>query len=176
MQPTVPKRVSVRFVSSVDDGSFQGGFQAHLLLEEVGPLGHLIYNVASIPEGQFAAHLSRSGKYLSGHEVGSGVLNDSAERGRPIHQIVLVTPVTVPLAVGIVLVDNQFLALWKHLVGRLHGLDQDHLRCPVLENHREGISALWSGKFRVGVVNVVTGTVGEDGVYEMGFDLGCQGV
>ena len=162
----------MRFVPSVDDGSFQGGLQAHRLLEEVGPLGQLICNVTSIPEGQFAAHLSRSGKYLSGHKVGSGVLNDSTERSRPIHQIVLVASVTVALAVGIVLIDDQLLTLWKHLVGRFHGLDQNHLRCPVLKNHREGVSTLWSGKFRVGVVNVVTGTVGEDGVYEMGFDLG----
>ena len=119
-------------VSGIDDGPLQGGLQAHLLLEEVGPLGHLIWHVAPVPEGQLAAHLPRSGEYLPGHEVGGGVLHDPAERSRPVHQVVLVAPVAVALAVGVVLVDDQFLALWKHLVGRLHGLDEDHLRRSIL--------------------------------------------
>ena len=163
-------------VSGVDDGSLQGGLQTHLLLEEVGPLGHLVWQVAPVPEGQLAAHLSRTGEYLSGHEVGGRVLHDPSERSRPVHQVVLVAPVAVALAVRVVLVDDQFLALWKHLVGRLHGLDEDHLRRSVLEDHREGVGALRGGQLGVGVVDVVAGAVGEHGIHEVGLDLGCQGV
>ena len=106
VESPVPQRVSVRLVACVHYGPLQGGLKSHLLLEEVRPLADLERDVEPIPERQFASHLPGPGEDLASHEVGSGMLDDPTERRRSIHQVVLVTAVTVPLAIGVVLVDD----------------------------------------------------------------------
>ena len=98
-------------VAGVDYRPLQGRLQADLLLEEVGPLRELELDVAPIPVGQLAADLARSGEYLPGHEVRGGVLDDPAEWGGSVHQVVLMTAVAVALAIRVVLVYDEFLVL-----------------------------------------------------------------
>ena len=86
--------------------------------------------------------------------------------------------VGIALAVGVVLVDHELLALGQQAVGGEDGSTDDLFGGPVPHHHRAGIGALGGGQLGVGMVDVVAGTVGEHGVDQMGLHLGrlrCPG-
>src|ERR1039457_502593 len=87
----------VRFVPGVDDGPLERRLQAHLDLEEVGPLADL---EALVPAVRTPAHPARPADHLPGHEEWRQVPDDVGERGGPVHQVVLVAAVRSALIVG----------------------------------------------------------------------------
>ncbi len=164
--------IGVGLVPGVHDGTLQGGLEAHLLLEELGPLGQLELHVGAVVGGRLRSHLAGPGEDLAGHEVRRHPGHDPVERRRPVHQVVLVGPVRVPLAVRVVLVDDQTRAVVGGQVGRFHRADQDQLAGPVVAQALQGVPTLGRGELGVGVVDVVAGAVGEHGVDEVGLHLG----
>ena len=118
------------------------------------------------------AHLARAGEDLAGDEVRGDVGDDAPERHRPVHQVVLVAAVGVALAVGVVLVDHDLLALGQDALGGHHGPLEDLLGGPVPHDDRPGVGALGRRQLGVGVVDVEAGAVGEHRVDQVGLDLG----
>ena len=102
------------------------------------------------------------------------MLDDPSERGGPVHQVVLVAAVTVALTVRVVLVDNQFLSVGENLVRGLHGINQNHFCRSVPSDSSPSVSAFRDAQLGVGMVHVVAGSIGQDCVDQMGFDLGGQ--
>ena len=172
MEPAVLLRIGVRFVARVDDRSLQRRLQADLGLEEVRALGQLIRHVGGRRARRLRTDLPGAGEQLAGHEVRGRVLHDATERHRPVHEVVLMAAVGVALAVRVVLVDDDLLAVGQQAVRRLHRPDQDLLGGAVPHHDRPGVGALGRRQLRVRVVDVVAGAVGEDRVDEVGLDLG----
>jgi hypothetical protein len=172
VQAPVLGGVGVGLVACVDDRPLEGGLQADLLLEEVRPLGELEGHVDAARGRRLAAHLARPAVQLAGDEVGHDVLHDPAERRLAVHQVVLVRPVGVALAVGVVLVDGDRLAGRQEAGGRVHRPDQDPLPRLVVADRLQGGGALGRRELGVGMVDVVPGAVGEDGVDQVRLHLG----
>ena len=160
-------------VTGVDDGAFEGGLEADLLLEEVGPLGDLEHHLGRPVLG---ADLAGPGEDLTGHEPGDHVADKGREGDRPVDQVVLVGAVRVALAVGVVLVDDDLLTGGQQTAGGLHRTGQYPFPGLVKAQGLEGVGALGGGELRVGVVDVVPGAVGQDGVDQVGLHLGRRGV
>ena len=97
--------------------------------------------------------------------------DERRERDRPVDEVVLVGAVGVALAVGIVLVDDDLLAERQQAAGGLHRPGQDPLPGLVVTHDLQGVGALRGGELRVGVVDVVAGAVGQDGVHKVRLDL-----
>ena len=102
VQAAVLLRVGVRLVPGVDDRPLERGLQAHLDLEEVGPLADLEALAARVLAD---ADLARAGDDLPGDEERRQVPDDVGERRGPPHQVVLVAAVGGALVVGVVLVE-----------------------------------------------------------------------
>ena len=102
------------------------------------------------------------------HDVG----HDAGEGHRPVHQVVLVGPVGVALAVGVVLQDDQALSGRQRPGRGGHRPGQDELARLVVADGVQGVGALRGRVLGVGVVDVVAGPVGEDGVDQVGLHLG----
>ena len=160
-------------VAGVDDGPLQGGLKADLFFEEIGPLGYLELHLLS--PGCFRPHLAGAGEDLAGHEVRDGVLDHPGEGHGPVHQVVLVGAVRVALAVRVVLVHADLLARRQEPGRRLHGAGQDGLARLVVQDRLPRRGALRPRELGVGVVDVVTGAVGEHGVDQVRLDLGRHG-
>ena len=79
--------------------------------------------------------------------------------------------VAVALAIAVVLVDDDLLAIGQIRGGSAHRIDQDLFTSAIVDQHRHGIAALGGRILGVGMIDVVAGAVGEHGVYEVGFDL-----
>ncbi len=103
--------------------------------------------------------------------MGHDVADDPGEGDRPVHQVVLVGPVGVALAVGVVLEHQQALARRQDPGGGRHRPGQDQLARLVVADGVEGVGALGRGVLGVGVVDVVAGAVGEHGVDQVGLHL-----
>ncbi len=58
VEPTVLLGVRVGLVAGVDDRPFEGGLEADLLLEEVGPLGDLVRHLVDPETGCFTPDLA----------------------------------------------------------------------------------------------------------------------
>ena len=101
-------------------------------------------------------------------------VGDPGEGHGAVHEVVLVGAVGVALAVGVVLVDDDGLALGQDRPHRRHGAAQHLLPRLVEEHHLEGVGALGGRELGVGVVDVVAGPVGQHGVHEVGLHLGGQ--
>ena len=166
----------MRFVAGVHDGAFQRGLEAHLLFEEVGALTDLVWHLVGTHTGQFATHLARTNHHLAGDEMRRDLGDQSAEGHLTGEQVVLVTAVTVALAVGVVLVAQHLGAVGQQGAGCLHAGGDDGLGSPVEPHHLERVAALGGGDLGVGMVDVVTSTVGEHGVHQMALDLGGEHV
>jgi hypothetical protein len=85
---------------------------------------------------------------------------------------VLVAPVAVALAVGVVLVDDDLLPRREQAAGGLHRPGQHTLPRLVGAHELEGVRALRGRVLGMGVVDVVARAVGEHRVDEVGLDLG----
>ena len=175
VQAPVPVWIGVGLVSGVHQRSLQRGFQAHLFLEELGPLRDLEVHRPAVVRRRLRPHLARAAVELAGDEMGDDRLDDAGEGRGPVHEVVLVTTVGIPLAVGVVLVDDQTATVLHGAVGRLHGTLDDELAGPVIEHALERVGAFGSGEFGMGVVHVEAGAVGQDGVDQMGLNLGRHG-
>ena len=174
VQPPVALRIGVRLVAGVDDGTLQGRLEPDLLLEELGSLRQLEGDVAPGVTRRLASHLPRPGEDLTGDEVRCHQMGDAGKGHGAVHEVVLVGAVRVALAVGVVLVDDDRLALGEGPAHRRHGAPQ-HLFPRLVEQHDlEGIGALRCRELGVGVVDVVAGAVGEHGVHEVRLHLGRQ--
>ena len=103
--------------------------------------------------------------------MGHDVADDAGEGDRPVHQVVLVGPVGVALAVGVVLEDQQALARRQDPGRGGHRPGQDELAGLVVADGVQGVGALGGGVLGMGVVDVVAGAVGEHGVDQVGLHL-----
>ena len=83
--------------------------------------------------------------------------------------------VAVALAVGVVLVDDDVLALRQHLEGGLHRPGQDPLPRLVETHALTRVGTLRRREFGMGMVDVVPSAVGQHGVHQMRLDLGRHG-
>ena len=175
VQPSVAVRVGVRLVPGVHDGALERRLEAHLFLEELGPLGQLEVHLGAVVGGGLGTDLPGPGEDLAGHEMRGDPGHDPVERGGPVHQVVLVGPVRVALPVRVVLVDDQPGAVVGGQVGGLHRADEDQLPGPVVAQALHGVTALGGGELGMGVVHVVAGTVGEHRVDQVGLHLGGHG-
>src|ERR1022692_2347947 len=159
MEPPVFLGVCVRLVPGVDDRSLQGGLEAHLHLEEVGPLADLETLVAAV---RAQAHPSRAADDLPGNEERGQVPDDIRERRGPAHQVILMAAVRGAFVVGVVLVQLDARRTGK---GRCPGGRLGHypLAGFVPGHTGERVGALRCGVLRVGVVHVEPRPIGEDG-------------
>ena len=82
---------------------------------------------ADVQPGRLDAHLPGAGEHLPGHEVRDHLGHDPRERHGAVHQVVLVAPVRVALAVRVVLVDDDLATRGQRACGGLHRPDQDEL-------------------------------------------------
>ena len=172
VQAPVFTSIGVGLVTGVDDRPFQGGLEPNLFFEEVGPLGELEVHLVGALPWKLGADLAGAGEDLPGDEVCGAVLDDPPERCFPAHQIVLVGAVAVALAVGVVLVEHQLLARREELVRCGHRTLHDELAGPVVQDHAERVGTLRRRHFGVGVIDVVASAISQDGVDEVGLDLG----
>ena len=161
VQPTVLRRIGVRFVTGVDDGAAQGRLEAHFGLEEVGT-GRDLEALALAFTAD--ADASRTAQDLSGDEEGNEACHDVVEVRGPVDEVVLMGAVGGSLGVRVVLVQvDRFGALLK----RSHRFQGDEVACSV-----EGDDIAWGehlrgGVFGVGVVDVVAGAVLRDDVRQI---------
>ncbi len=152
-------------------GPLQGGLEAHLLLEEVGPLRDLEVDRRPAVLGP---DLARPGEDLARHQEHGEVVDDVAERQRPGEQVVLVGAVGVALAVAVVLVDEHALRLGHDGAGGGDRPGHDHLARLVVARRLQRVHALRRGVLGVGVVDVEAGAVGEHHVDQPGLQLGWE--
>ena len=164
VEPPVLLRIGVRLVARVDDGPLQRGLQAHLGLEEVGSLGQLVADAAALRPRALGPNLPRAGEHLAAHEERRQVTDDAGERCGPVHQVVLVAAVRVPLAVGVVLVDGQAVARREDPLDLPQRALQDALPGLVVDHQRARVGALRRGVLGVRMVDVVAGAVRQDHV------------
>ena len=172
VEPAVLARVGVRLVAGVDDGPLQRRLEAHLLLEEVGALGDLEVDGVATHALHLGAHLAGTAEDLAGDEVRRRVCDEAPERQGPRQHVVLVAAVALPLAVGVVLVDDDLLAGRHEGRRHPHAAEEDLLAGPVVEERLQGRPALGRRQLGVRVVDVVAAAVGEHRVDEVRFDLG----
>ena len=164
----------MRFVPRVDDRALQRRLEADLFLEEVGALAELErHAIRSDPE--LRTHLASPAEDLSGDEVRCEVADDLAERHRSVDEVVLVAAVGIPLAIGVVLVDDEFLARRQVPVSGHHGSLKDRFGGSIEQDDVARVGALGGREFGMGVVDVVPRAVREDGVGELRLDLGRKG-
>ena len=163
--------VGVGFVAGVDDRPLECGLEPDLFFEEVGPLGELIVHLVGALAGQLGAHLAGPREDLTGDEVRRAVANNSSERRVSAHEIVLMRAVGVALAIGIVLVEHQLLARREQRCCGGHRALDDEFAGSVVEHGAAWIGDLRGRHLRMGVVDVVAGTIAKDGIDEMGLDL-----
>ena len=169
VQAAVLLRVGVRFVARVHDRALQRRLEPDLLLEEVGALADL--EVARL-RAVLGADLAGTGEHLAGHEPRDEVAHERRERHRAVDEEVLVAAVRVALAVGVVLVDDDLLALRQQLARRVHRPGEDPLPRLVEQHGLHRVAALGRGVLGVRVVDVVARAVGEHRVDEVRLDLG----
>ncbi|MEY3389443.1 MAG: hypothetical protein RLZ74_1049, partial [Actinomycetota bacterium] len=174
VQATVFGGIAMRLVASVDDGTFESGFQSDFLFEEVRSLTELIRDVTRNGAGRFAADLSRSGEHLSRDKMRSDLGDQSSEWHRSVDEKVFVTAVTVALSIAVVLVDDDFATVGQHRPGACHAAPHDFLGRPVVKDHLARGSTLGGRAFWMRMVDVIAGTIGEDGVDQMGLHLGRE--
>ena len=173
MEAAVLLRIGVRLVPSVHQRTLQGGLESHFLFEEVGAAGELV------PDGGGAvlgADLARAREHLPGHEPRKQRAHQRIERGLAVDEIVLVGAVGVALAIGVVLIDDDFLAGIEDPFGRAHRSGEDPLPRFVGDDELECIRTFRSGVLRMRVVDVVASAVGEHGVDQMRLDDGRAAV
>ena len=160
VQPPVLLRVGMRLVARVDDGPLQRGLQAHLDLEEVGPLADLETRAPAVGTD---ADPPGPADYLPGHEERDEEPDDVGERCRPSHQVILVRAVGGALVVGVVLVQlDRRAARYGRGLGR--GLRHDPLARLVPDDDRQRVGTLGRRVLRVRVVDVQPAAIGEDDV------------
>ena len=83
-------------------------------------------------------------------------------------------PIAVSLSIGVVLVDNNLLTI-RHLpLCSCHGLQQNLFAGSVIQKCLSSINTFGRRELWVCMVNVVTRTVSEYCVHEMGLNLGCH--
>src|SRR3972149_5813977 len=81
-------------------------------------------------------------EHLPRHEERREIAHYLAERGQPVHQVVLVRAVRVPLAVGVILVDRQAFPRWKDPVELVQRALQHALPGPVVDDALPHFAAL----------------------------------
>src|SRR3546814_5943922 len=84
-------------------------------LFRAGSLGDLVGHVGAGQAGRLGADLAGPGEDLPRDEVRHHVAHDLAERHGAIHEVVLVAAVAVALAIRVVLVDDDLLALGQEV-------------------------------------------------------------
>ncbi len=174
VEAPVALTVAMRFVPGVHDRALEGGLQPDLLLEEVGPLAELERDLTRRDARRLAPHLPGAAEHLPGHEVGRDLRDQPTKRELPSQQVVLVAAVAGALAVRVVLVDDDLGPIGEQAVRRHHRPLEDLLRRSVEHHHLAGVDAFGRGHLGVGVVDVVPGAVGEDGVDQMGLHVRRQ--
>ena len=109
----------MRFVTGVDDRSFEGCLKSDFLFEEIGSLTDLERNDVG-RETDFTSDLSCTAVDLTGHKMRCDFSDDSTEGKASVNEIILMTSIRVPFAVGVVLVDNNRLTIGQKSIGRAH--------------------------------------------------------
>ena len=111
VEPAVAHRVGVRLVPGVDDRPLQRRLEADLLLEKVRPLAEL--EGGGAVAGFLTTDLARArvGRSRPRDEVCGEVSRDSPERHGAVDEVVLMAAVGVAFAVGVVLVNDDRLAV-----------------------------------------------------------------
>ena len=142
VQPPEALGVGVGLVAGVDDGPLEGGLEAGDLLEELGPLGDLEVDGGLVHGRGLHPDLAGPGVDLAGHEVRHDARHHLGERHVAVHEVVLVAPVGVALAVRVVLVDDDPGGVGQHGRGGQHGAAQDLLARLVVDHALERVEAL----------------------------------
>ena len=106
--------------------------------------------------------------------MGDGMVHHPGEWDGSVHEVVLVRPVGVALAVRVVLVHADLLTWWQQPPRRLHRTGQYDLAGLVVEDGLPHVGALRPGILRVGVVHVVAGAVGQHRVDQVCLHIGCH--
>ena len=145
-------------IPGVDDGPLERGLQADLALEEVRALGQLETVRATVHSDADPAGATH---HLTHHEEGRQVLDDVKERGPPGHEVVLMGPIGLPLAVGVVLVEIDSR---RHRAQPLDRLAHDQFTGSVPPDGVARIGDLGRAVLGMGVIDVEPGAVGEDDI------------
>ena len=131
VQTTPARTVGVRFVAGVDDRAVEGGLQADLGLDVVGSL-------TDLETGPLTALADADP--AGAHDDGAGDQEGDQDRGQlfegqvSLHEVVLVRAVGRPLAVDIVLVQDDLRRCARATVTiaqTLHGVSGHHFPGPV---------------------------------------------
>jgi hypothetical protein len=166
VQPPVLLGIGVRLVARVDDRALQRRLEPDLGLEEVRALRELIEVPAAVVPLRLEPDLAGARDDLPRDEERRQVPRDVGERGRAVDEVVLVRPVRVALAVGVVLVDRERWPgghLRRHLVQRPL---EDPLPRLVVDHEISHRQAFGRGVLGVRVIDVVASPVRQDHVRE----------
>src|SRR5205807_10280818 len=164
MEPPVAARVHMRLVPRVDQGAPIHRVNAHDNTEKISTLRDLINAQFTLAALCFYTHFSRASKNLSSNEKWQDTGNDFVPGDVATHQVIVVTTVTVPGEIGVVFVEPNFVPGWQRLVSAPRALCKNALACFILSRYLTKSCAFWRGIFRVRVIVVEPGAVGQDEV------------
>src|SRR5207247_7658294 len=116
VKPTVAARVHMRLVTRVDQRSSIHRVDAHNHTEKIGALRDLINTRLALPAFCFDTHLAGARENLSRDEKRQNTGDDFVPCDVATHQVIVVTTVTMPGEVRIVLVEPNFVTGWQLLI------------------------------------------------------------
>ena len=108
MKSAVPSRVGVWFVASVDERAAIHRVDAHEHTEKIRALRNLKNPGCTGCALRFDPHLSSAGEDLARDKKWQDSGDDAIPCDFPTHQIIVVTAVTMPNKVSVVLVKTDF--------------------------------------------------------------------
>ena len=159
VKPAIAARVHMRLVTRVDQRSPIHRVDANNHTEKIGALRDLINARLALPALRLNTHLAGARENLSRDEKRQNTGDDFVPCDVATHQVVVVTTVTVPGEVGIVLVEPNFVTRWQLLISAPCALSKNALAGFVLSNDLAKGCTLWRGIFRVRVIVVEPGAV-----------------
>ena len=161
MQPPIPASIGMWFVTGIKNGPVVHRIDAHPSFHEIGPLRQLIQPRLQARFLRFDSQLSRSRKYLSGHQKRNQPGCQRLERNRPRNQIIVMTAVTMPVEIGVVLIQLNVRSA-ECLITALSRPKEQPLARPVVRYQITHRAAFGSRIFRMGMIVVKACAVRQD--------------
>src|SRR5438046_493173 len=152
MKPAIPARVHMGLITRVYQRSPVHRVDAHDYTEKIGALRDLIIARLALPALRLYTHFAGAGKNLSSNKKRQNTGDDLVPRNVATHQVIVVTTVTMPGEVRIVLVEANFVTGRQLLISAPCAFCKNALAGFVLSYDLTKRCALWRGVFRLRVV------------------------
>ncbi len=173
VQPAILRRIGVWLVPRVDDRAFQRRLEPDLFLEEVTPLRDLVVDGGP---SVLRPYLAGPREDLPSDQETGHVADYRSERDIASDQVVLVRPVGIALAVGVVLVNEHPLCRRHGSPRHGDGPSHENFARLVVEGGFPCVGALRRRVLRMGVIDIEAGTVLEDDIDQTAVEICREGV